>query len=212
MVERGDGEPSFKPNMILDLFAHFISIKEMGALTEDFLKERKAEIHRALNLIYSTAFKLQERISKKIRASEVEFAKDNYINLEGTFEKQLYPIPVIKTEVGEVGVNLDGVYGVVGVLTKSLSEEFLSRVLEASFNVEIYGGKDFTKTYYAEGMQISARELLEEIRRSEEDVVQVEIKRNLEEGFRVIEDLVKLKEIMIKSKVKYITPFTIEES
>ncbi len=180
-------------------------------MTEDFLKERKADIHRVLNLIWSTAYELQEKISKRIKASEVEFAKDSYINLGGTFEKQLYPVPVIKTEVGEVGVNLDGVYGVVGVLTKSLSEEFLSRVLEASFDVEIYGGKDFTMTYYREGMQISARELLEEIRRSEEEVVQVEVKRDLKESFEVIEDLMKLKEIMIRDKVKYISPLTISE-
>jgi len=175
-------------------------------LIEDFLSKKRAEIHQALNLIWSTAYKIHEKVSKKFKSSKVEFAKSSYIEVEGKWDKQLYPIPVIRTEAGEIGVNLDGVYGVIGVISESISEEFLSEILESGLKVEIYGGKDFTKTYYAGDTRISVKELLEEIKKGGEEVVQVEVRRGLSECFKIVEDLRKLREVMIRRGVKYISP------
>jgi len=172
------------------------------------LKKNKAEIHQALNFIWSIAYKIQEKVSKEFKSSKVEFGSSSYINVEGKWDKQLYPLPVIRTELGEIGVNLDGVYGVIGVLFESISEEFLSKVLESGLNVEIYGGMDFTRTFCDRNAKISVKELIEEIRRHGEEIVQVEVKRDLSEGFKILEDLRKLREIMIGMGVKYVNPLT----
>lgn len=177
-------------------------------MIEDFLSKKRAEIHRALNMIWSTAYKIHEKVSKEFKSSKVEFAKSSYIEVEGKWDKQLYPIPVIRTEAGEIGVNLDGVHGVIRVISKSIREEFLSEILESGLNVEIYGGKDFTRTYYAEHTRISVKELFGEIRKGGEELVQVEVRRDLPEGSKIIEDLRKLREVMIKNDVKYVSPFT----
>lgn len=180
-------------------------------MAEDFLKKKKFDIHQALNLIWLTAYKLHENVSKEFRSSKVEFSKDSYINVGGVWSRQFYPLPVIRTEVGEIGVNLDGVYGVIGILSESISEEFLSEVLESGLNVKIYGGEDFTRTYYTGEIRISVKGLLEKIKKSREEVLQIEVRRDISEGSKIVEDLRKLREVMIRNRIKYINPLQVSE-
>lgn len=172
-------------------------------MAEEFLRERLEEVHNALNFIWDTAHKLRELLSMEFRVSDVKPALNNYIRLGGRWEKQLYPIPVIRTDFGEVGVNLDGVYAVVGVLVDSINEEFLAELM-SGLRVEIYGGTDFLRTFYAPDMKISTRELFEEILRSKEKVVQIEARRELAEAFNLVGDLKKLREIITRKEVRFV--------
>lgn len=131
-------------------------------------------IHNKLNEIYSMAESAFEFIKNEsdLKAS-YGFFSGNYININGIYEYQKYPIPVISVEgKGDVGFNIDYIWFEF-FLNKDAFNNADIETLINEYKIEIYGGKDCLKDFYFEGKSISS--LFHDVNISKEETICIAI-------------------------------------
>jgi len=134
-------------------------------------------IHNSLNDVYSLAEKVFETIKSEgdFKASYGYFS-GNYIKINGKYEYQKYPIPVISIEdKGDIGFNIDGVWFEF-FLHKNEFHKINIEGLIRKYKVEIYGGNDCLVDFYYEGK--SAAEIIEGVKNSKEKAIGIAIYLN----------------------------------
>jgi hypothetical protein len=172
-----------------------------------FLIEYWPKIHESLNLMWSIARELADKFLEVYDKVQFSTANGNYIKIGGKWHLQRYPIPIIKIPIGEVGINLNRVSFVTCIYSKSLTEDFFSELMRLKgLNFEIYGGKDFFKTFYTSGIKQSPSTILENIMKSSEKVVQIEVKRSIDDAYRIIEDINEISKLIKQFRLQYISP------
>lgn len=173
----------------------------------DFLVEYWPKIHESLNLIWNIACELADKLLEIYGKVQFSTASGNYIKIGDEWHLQKYPIPIIKIPIGEVGVNLNGVSFVTCIYSKSLTEDFLSELMRLEeLNFEIYGGKDFFKTFHRSGVKQSPSTILRNIMESSEKVVQMEVKRRINDAYKIVSDINEVYRLMKQFKLQYISP------
>jgi len=166
-----------------------------------FLTKHRREIHESLNYLWKIAAELREAFSREYRTSEITPAFNSYILLNGKWSKRKYPLPSFRFSIGEVSVNLGFVSAVIGVYSRSLNEEFLEAIIEYT-DIEIYGGRNFLHTFYEGSMKVSPKDLLRDILKSGEETVQLEVKIDHAQRFRLLKEVKNLHELMYRNGIK----------
>jgi len=171
----------------------------------NFLLKHRYEIHKSMNYVWKVADRLRREFAKEHLTSLITPTFNNYIRINERWDKQEYPVPVFKIDVGEVIVNLDSASTVIGVYSKSLTENFLKELIELKgTNIEIYGGQNFFNTFYEKGMKVCSRALLKRIIQSSEGTIQVEVRRPLTECLKLLDDVRKVLTLIRKHKIEIV--------
>lgn len=107
-------------------------------------------VHNKLNGIYLLAKEIKEVIDEEFKMkSYIETSFKNYININGNYELQHYPIPVIVLEIGvDIGINIDGLFFERFVKKEQTTNIDFKKLVNTFESLELYGGKNCSKDYY----------------------------------------------------------------
>lgn len=110
------------------------------------------EIHEILNRIFVYANETADFLEHNKIDNQLQYIAGNYIKIDGAYELQAYPIPVILIKgKGEIGFNLDGIYFEF-VMKKDTALRLDIEEFETDYEFEIYGAEDTEQSYYRSGM------------------------------------------------------------
>jgi len=145
-----------------------------------FLEENKENIHDVLNHMWHTIERIAIRLEGKIPDIDLDNSHGNYIELADGWLESYYANPSLAFPYGEIGYSLDGLFCVFSIDANKVDEKLLVRITELSqdnesITCQIYGGDDcFTTMYHSKDVE-DFDELLKSIKKSKEQVLQLEI-------------------------------------
>lgn len=113
-------------------------------------------IHNKLNHIYSLGEDVFESIKNESNLQvNYGFFSGHYIKVNGRYEYQKYPIPVVSIEgKGDIGFNIDGVWFEFFIDKVVFSKVDIESLI-SMYKVEIYGGNNCLIDFYIEGKSVS---------------------------------------------------------
>ncbi len=131
-------------------------------------------IHQKINKIYLRAEKDYQALNKKQISCQLESYKNNYVKINGQYQLQKYPIPVISLQNGgDIGYNLDKIF----FETAFKRDEFLNlelvSILSQHEDIEIYGGRDCHKDFYQK--DDNPAKIREKVKESTENTIMVSL-------------------------------------
>jgi len=139
-----------------------------------FVKEHKKSIHQLFNLMWETTEYIRKQLAEQgYSVGPLVHGIENYILIDGKFEPAHYPTPEFGFPCGVVGCILDGLYFVMAIEVSSISAEFLKEIIKEFPQIQIYGGKDFTRNFYPPPSQEEV--IFQDIKSSGEETIQLEI-------------------------------------
>ncbi|NHJ05265.1 MAG: DUF3201 domain-containing protein [Candidatus Heimdallarchaeota archaeon] len=157
-------------------------IKEKCSVTDlkKFLEENKSTIHELLNHMWRTIERIAIKFEDVLPDVDLENSHGNYIRIADGWEEGAYANPSIIFPYGEFGYSLDSLFCTFSLNPKTLDEELLAKLLEAinkneGITLELYGGDDCFQTFFHSKEEADFDEILQKIKSSKEDVIQIEI-------------------------------------
>lgn len=115
-------------------------------------KESVKAIHEHLNQIYIRANNDYKDLLKRRFVCQLEFFKENYLQVDGQYQLQHYPIPIISVnEIGDIGYNLDRIFFEFAFEKEDFLYTDLSYFINHYDSIEIYGGHDCLVDFYQKG-------------------------------------------------------------
>ncbi len=147
---------------------------------KNFLKENKEKIHDILNHMWHTIERIAIRLEGKIPDIDLDNSHGNFIELADGWLESYYANPSLVFPFGEIGYSLDGLFCVFSIAAKKINEDLIVKLTELSQDNEsivcqIYGLDDcFTTLFHSKDTE-DFDELLKSIKKSKEDVLQLEI-------------------------------------
>lgn len=80
---------------------------------------------------------------------KLDFFKDNYLHIEGQYQLQHYPIPIITVnEIGDIGFNLDRVFFEFAFEKSDFLSKDLGYLIHHFDSLEIYGSHNCLVDFY----------------------------------------------------------------
>lgn len=145
-----------------------------------FLKENKEKIHDILNHMWQTIERIAIRLEGKIPDIDLDNTHGNFIELADGWLESYYANPSLIFPFGEIGYSLDGLLCVFLIDAKKINEDLIVKITELSgenesITCQIYGLDDCFTTFYHSKETEDFDELLKSIKKSKEDVLQLEI-------------------------------------
>jgi hypothetical protein len=145
-----------------------------------FLEENKEKIHDLLNHMWYTIERIAIRLEDKIPDIDLDNSHGNFIELADGLVESYYANPSIGFPYGEIGYSLDGLFCVFSINSTKVDEKLLVKITELfqeieSITCQIYGGDDCFTTFYHSKDASDFDELLKSIKKSKENVLQLEI-------------------------------------
>lgn len=145
-----------------------------------FLKENKEKIHDLLNHLWQTIERIAIRLEDKIPDIDLDNSHGNFIELADGWVESYYANPSISFPYGEIGYSLDGLFCVFSINSTKVAEKLIVKISELfqeneSITCQIYGGDDCFTTFYHSEEASDLDELLKSIKKSKENVLQLEI-------------------------------------
>ncbi|MBU5438735.1 DUF3201 domain-containing protein [Tissierella sp. MSJ-40] len=113
-------------------------------------------IHNKLNYIYSLGEDVFESIKNESNL-QVNYGLFNghYIKINGRYEYQKYPIPVVAIEgIGDIGFNINGIWFEFFIDKVEFNKVDIENLI-SRYKVEIYGGNNCLIDFYTEGKSVS---------------------------------------------------------
>ena len=119
---------------------------------EDRIINSIKTIHERLNQIYIRANNDYKDLLNRRFTCQLVFFKENYLQVDGQYQLQHYPIPIITVnEIGDIGYNLDMIFFEFAFEKSDFLEIDLSHILNHDNAIEIYGGDDCLADFYQKG-------------------------------------------------------------
>lgn len=145
-----------------------------------FLAENKENIHDVLNHMWHTIERIAIRLEDKIPDIDLENSHGNFIEIADGWVESYYANPSLVFPFGEIGYSLDGLFCVFSIAAKKTNEDLIVKITELAQDSElitcqIYGSDDCFTTFYHSEETADFDELLKSIKKSKEDVLQLEI-------------------------------------
>src|SRR6056297_3362542 len=108
-------------------------------------------IHKHLNQIYIRANNDYKDLLNRRFVCQLVFFKENYLQVDGQYELQHYPIPIITVnEIGDIGYNLDRIFFEFAFEKSDFLSKNLGYLIHFD-SLEIYGGQDCLVDFYQKG-------------------------------------------------------------
>jgi len=162
-------------------------------------------IHDFLNELWDLAWNLLTEFDNRgLRVSDIRTSFNNHILIEGKFEKQRYPLPCIfLRDGGEILVQLDKICVTIAIYTETVTAEFLRDLIRDLGNyIEIFGGRNFLKTFYHYDEALDVNEVFSKLMKSDETEVQISISVPHDEWIHIVDLYIKFLKMLKKHKVK----------
>ena len=145
-----------------------------------FLDKNKENIHDVLNHMWQTIERIAIRLEDKIPDIDLDNSHGNYIELAEGWVESYYANPSLVFPFGEIGYSLDGLFCVFSIAAKKTNEDLIVKIIELSQETEsitcqIYGSDNCFTTFYHSKEPEDFNELLKTIKKSKEEVLQLEI-------------------------------------
>ena len=108
--------------------------------------------HGHLNHIYTRANNDYKDLLNRRFVCQLDFFKENYLQVDGQYELQHYPIPIITVkETGDIGYNLDRAFFEFSFEKSDFLSKDLSYLIHHFDSLEIYGGHNCLVDFYQNG-------------------------------------------------------------
>ncbi|NHK31923.1 MAG: DUF3201 domain-containing protein [Asgard group archaeon] len=177
---------------------------------KEFLDKNKEQIHEILNHMWQTIEKILFRLEEKLPEIDLDNTHGNFVTIDEGWAEAYYANPTITFPYGEIGYSLDGLYCVFTILEKELKEDHYIKLLEIpqendGISLEIYGGDDCFTTFYHSKDEGDLDEIIDQIKKSSEKIIQIEIaiealpEEDLKEQFLTI--IIKLYNFFLKENL-----------
>jgi hypothetical protein len=145
-----------------------------------FLDDNKEKIHELLNDLWQTVEKIAFQLEEKLPEIELDNTHGNFVTFKDGWGEAYYPNPSITFPFGEIGYSLDGLYCVYAIFVENLDEKHLTHFLSIphdneNIQLELYGGDDCFSTFYSSAEGGDLDEIIEGIKDSSEEVIQIEL-------------------------------------
>lgn len=145
-----------------------------------FVKENKKKIHDLLNHMWRTIERIYIRLEDIIPSPDLENAHGNFIKLQDGWEEAAYANPEIVFPYGQIGYSLDGLYCVYSLNPKKITEELFLEIINITSKnkelmLELYGADDCFQTFYQSKEEIDLAETFSSIKKTKEEIIQLEI-------------------------------------
>jgi len=180
-----------------------------------FLEENKEQIHDLLNHMWQTIERIALRLETKIPDIDLDNSHGNYIELANGWVESFYANPSIIFPYGEIGYSLDGLFCVFSINAKKVDEKLLEKITELtqkneSISCQIYGADDcFTTMYQSEDAE-DFDEILKQIKKTKEEMLQLELNTDafLEEDVKesFLESILDLYQFLDETKTLELLP------
>lgn len=154
------------------------------------------EIHHFLNRLYELSKDICEILDTKGIKNRFVNSPKNYIRINGKYELQQYPIPLIIIEnQGDIGINLDGIFFEFFVSKESILNLELMKLQRDGYTLEIYGGDNCMVDYYSE--TISEFMFRERIRESREENFGIAFYSHTQDKKQIVDDFFEIHKVII---------------
>lgn len=128
-------------------------------------------LHKKMEFAWNHMKLLKESLT--FETSDLECSFGNYVTIENEWKKQNYPIPTFNMKrIGEVGFDYDKFYLVIPVEKTSITKEFIENLLNISYTISIYGGRNFLTEFCTTK---DAIKVFQNIKAHDEKIIQIEL-------------------------------------
>ena len=164
--------------------------------------EKIALAHTIFNMIWKLAELIRSEFLKRMPVSEIIPERGLWITIRGLYYKAEYPLPVFFLYANKIkiGVELNGVFAVMLLDKKSITKEFIEKLLAMDLDFVAYGAENFVETLFNRNM--NADQIMNVINDCNELMIQLEIKRDLKNWKQIINDVLTLLKITQEHDVK----------
>ncbi len=113
------------------------------------------KMHNYLNDLFTKAQNTYTKLINLDYPCRLIFADKNYIKIDGNYEIQHYPIPIIEIEhIGDIGINIDSIFFEFSFSKNDFESINLDLLINDYVKLEIYGGKNCMMDFYYQGDSI----------------------------------------------------------
>ena len=164
--------------------------------------EKIALAHTVFNMIWKLAELIRNEFLKRMPVSEIVPERGLWITIRGLYYKAEYPLPVffLYANKVKVGVELNGVFAVMLLDKKSITKEFIEKLVTMDLDFVAYGAENFVETLFNRDMD--ANQIIKIINECDELMIQLEIKRDLKNWKQIVNDVLTLLKITQDYDVK----------